>query len=312
MKTKLRLTIYSSLLMILLVLMLGFKHQELAAQDLPAITETTDSLALSDSVQVEEIIPALPYENYSFQPVENGTGETLETDAELYQPDRSENRTHNREREQTLLFYVFCFILILYGFVRWQFEELLYIGPRILSNVRMMENYYEEPVSHSLLPRILLDINTVLIIGLLAFFALKTFIVGQADIPTWQLILIGLGVVASFFILKAALQRILSLILPDKKAIELYLFNRRYTQWLLGLLLLPVLVLIAFAGIIPKSYLLIIAAIIILILVSWQYIRGLQLSQHLLKVYPFHFFLYFCTLEIAPILILGGLINRFG
>lgn len=291
-------------------LLLGFFwNQEIEGQQF--VQDPIDEVLSVDTVSQEPIVIEHPpfildkESGVPFLVVEK------EVEAKPVVPIRSENLRRNRSEEQTILFYIFCAIFLLYGFVRWQFEGLLYIVPRILGNVRMMENYFEEPLSNAWIPRILLTINTFLVFGLLAFFALRFFIVEQVDVATWELLLIGLGVVLIFLLVKMLVQQVLILILPEKRPIELYLFNRRYTHWLMGLCLLPILILLSFTGIIPKVWLLLLAGLTVLVLVFWQYFRGFQLGQHLLKLYPFHFFLYFCTLEIAPVLILWGLINRF-
>jgi hypothetical protein len=88
-----------------------------------------------------------------------------------------------------------------------------------------------------------------------------------------------------------------------QEAADAYIFIVFITNKMIGILLLPLLILLAFSK--AEIY-------TVSITVSWCLLAGLYLYRIILtysairnqiKVNPFHFFLYFCAFEIAPLLL---------
>jgi hypothetical protein len=110
---------------------------------------------------------------------------------------------------------------------------------------------------------------------------------------TYLLKHLSLGTIASAF--------------PVEKEASLYGFVTILVNILLGLALLPINLLIAFG---PES--LVIMTLwtgisLVVLLYFFRQLKGLFISGRLVRSYLFHFFLYLCSAEIAPLLIVGKL-----
>ena len=98
--------------------------------------------------------------------------------------------------------------------------------------------------------------------------------------------------------------KIIATIFPFFKEINLYIFTITIFHLTMGLLLVPFVIFIAFA---PNS-MQTIALYAALIMVGFVYllrsIRGFMIATKHILEYRFHFLLYLCAVEIAPLLIL--------
>ena len=72
----------------------------------------------------------------------------------------------------------------------------------------------------------------------------------------------------------------------------------------LGLILIPINLFIAFAPTGLAKVLVFIGVLLILLMVGFRYFRGSIISSKRMGSAPFQFFLYFCTFEIAPVLVI--------
>ncbi|NND34775.1 MAG: DUF4271 domain-containing protein [Saprospiraceae bacterium] len=100
---------------------------------------------------------------------------------------------------------------------------------------------------------------------------------------------------------------------PIDKEVQLYGFVTMLINILLGLALLPVNLLVAFAPMQIVSIAIWLGIVLIVVLYFFRQLKGLFISGRLVTSYLFHFFLYLCTAEIAPLLIVGKLaLGNFG
>lgn len=115
------------------------------------------------------------------------------------------------------------------------------------------------------------------------------------------------------YILKHLTLNTIASAFPVEKETSLYGFVTLLVNILLGVALLPLNLLIAFgpSSVVPFAVWAGISLIILLYL--FRQLKGLFIGGRLLRSYVFHFFLYLCTAEIAPLLIVGKLaLGNFG
>ncbi len=117
-----------------------------------------------------------------------------------------------------------------------------------------------------------------------------------------------IGIVAGLFITKHIVLNILAATFPIKKSILQYSFMIIIFSIILGLFLVPVNILLAFA---PEGFrrpVIYIAIACIALIYLFRAFRGLFLSSKFISMHKFHFFMYLCTVEIAPLMVLLKLI----
>ncbi len=122
------------------------------------------------------------------------------------------------------------------------------------------------------------------------------------------LFFVCVGLVAMIYLIKHTILRIVGLIFPVQKEISYYSFTIIAFNIFLGIALLPINSLISFSNDKVANVCLYIGVIIFLLLYCIRQLRGMFLAANYLTFQKFHFFIYLCTIEIAPILILTKII----
>ena len=118
-----------------------------------------------------------------------------------------------------------------------------------------------------------------------------------------QLFLYGAGAVTIFYIVKHFMLNTMAYVFPLQKEVSLYNFTVTVFNIILGILLIPFNLFIAFS---PSSFgtLLIYFLLGTLILIYlYRSLRGIFIASRYLTFNKFHFFIYLCTIEIAPLAI---------
>jgi hypothetical protein len=120
----------------------------------------------------------------------------------------------------------------------------------------------------------------------------------------WLSFLLCTGLLTAFFLSKHILLSIIAFIFPIQKEIRLYSMTIIVFSLMLGLLLLPSNLLLSFA---PESLarsVVLISLLIIAAIYLFRVLRSLFIGNKFLLFHKFHFLLYICTVEIAPMVII--------
>ncbi len=114
--------------------------------------------------------------------------------------------------------------------------------------------------------------------------------------------------VAAFFLVKHILLKLIESIFPISKEIKQYSFTIIIFNIILGILLVPFNIFIAFA---QENFTfggIILGLLVVGALYLFRLLRSLMISSKYLAFHKFHFFMYLCTIEIAPLLIITKLL----
>lgn len=87
-----------------------------------------------------------------------------------------------------------------------------------------------------------------------------------------------------------------------------YIFTLYLVNKVLGIILLPFILILAFSPPVLAKLAFNISLFIIIVMIIYRYIRAWPAVQNQVSFNKFHFFLYLCGFEIAPILIIGKLV----
>lgn len=201
------------------------------------------------------------------------------------------------------LFYLLVTLLIIYGLLKLIFPKYFSDLFRLFFRTTIKQRQIKEQLMQTPLPSLLLNGFFVLSAGLYTSFMLQYF-----DLNTignfWLLLLYCCAGISLIYFIKFAGLKISGWLFNMEEAADSYIFIVFVVNKMLGILLLPFLVLISFTG--GELY----GAGLVL---SWCTVGGLLLYRFILtyaavrnqvKVNPFHFFLYLCAFEIAPLLLI--------
>jgi hypothetical protein len=122
------------------------------------------------------------------------------------------------------------------------------------------------------------------------------------------LFFVCVGIIASVYLVRHLVLKIIGVIFPVTKEVGYFNFTILAFNIFLGIALLPINGLISFSGDYIATLCLYIGVIIFVILYSIRQLRGMLLAANFLTYQKFHFIIYLCTVEIAPVIILAKLI----
>lgn len=129
----------------------------------------------------------------------------------------------------------------------------------------------------------------------------------------WNLDFVGSGfsrflaftlLISFIYSLKMLFLRMVSYIFDADEPITLYIYNIFLLNNILGILLIPFVISITFMPSLFVPYLIKISFIIIILFFAYRIIRGLMIGLSVPHFSILYLFLYLCTLEIAPLIIL--------
>jgi len=116
--------------------------------------------------------------------------------------------------------------------------------------------------------------------------------------------LICMAFVAAVMLAKHLLMQVIGWIMPFDKELSLYGYMMAVFNQVIGIVLLPFIIVAAFAPDPFKKIALFGGVGAILLIYLYRSIRGVMIGERFMALHKFHFFLYLCTVEIAPLLIL--------
>ena len=179
---------------------------------------------------------------------------------------------------------------------------------RAFLNQNLMSLLYREKGTILRLPYVLLYTLATLSVGTMIFLTTNLFGIKIFDSNFSSLIacIIGIG---GIYLGRHTLLLSLSYIFPFKKEINLYSFTISIFNFVIGIVLLPFIIFIAFAPSNTHTIFLYTALFSVSIIYLFRIIRSLLIMNKYLIHNKFHFFMYLCTVEIAPILILLKLVG---
>ena len=117
-------------------------------------------------------------------------------------------------------------------------------------------------------------------------------------------LLLCMGGVTFITVLRHILLKVIAAIFPFFKELNIYDFTITIFDQALGMILVPFVVFIAFAPSTVQNLAMYLAIGVIGILYTYRSFRGLTIAAKYIIEHRFHFLLYLCTVEIAPLLIL--------
>lgn len=209
------------------------------------------------------------------------------------------------------LFYLICGLMFLLGCIHLAFGKYFYnLFRLVFRNSSFRQKQMREQLLQSPLASLLLNIFFVLAAGVYIILLLQHY----NKVPPngfWLLLGLSIATIAILYISKFILLKLIGLVFTIREPMETYSFIVFLINKIIGLTLLPLLIVIAFSNpglqqsAITLSYLLIAILLIFRYLIAWNSI-GKEV-----KVTRFHFFLYLCAFEIAPLLLIYRGLSEF-
>jgi len=211
--------------------------------------------------------------------------------------------------DKDLLFYLILMLIFLFGFVNNVFPQYFskLFKQFSQSSLRMIQ--YREQLLQNSLGSLIINICFILSFSLMS--TLLIFNRHLLALSFWE----GFFYISLFFtflyIGKYISLQIAGYVFNSKELVNTYIFVVFMINKVLGVLLVPFILVLAFAKPILHPYAIGGAALITVLLILYRYLFSLTSVRNKLHISSFHFFLYLCAFEILPLTILYKFIVQY-
>lgn len=202
-----------------------------------------------------------------------------------------------------VFFYLLLGMIFYYALVRAFFPKYEANLFTLFFRATLRQQQLREQLLQSPLPSLFLNILFVLSGSLyISFLARYEGVLQNLDF--WILWLYAMGALAGIYIGKFLVIKTIGWILRFSKASDAYIFVVFMVNKMTGIFLLPVLLLLAFPseGLLPVVITL--SLVLLVVLLVYRFLISYRVVRNEIKVNPFHFFIYLCAFEIAPLLLI--------
>lgn len=200
------------------------------------------------------------------------------------------------------LFYILAGLLLFLGFIRVAYPKYFQNIFKLFFQTSLRQKQTPEQIVQGYVPGFLLNMLFFMVGGM--FIAI--YGAGQDILkgPVWLLVLFCSGVLACIYMVKYMVTLFAGLVFNVKEAAGTYSFIVFLVNRVMGIILLPLLILLAFYSGDAKAVMFTIAACTVVLLLVYRYILSLTVIRKNLKVSALHFFIYLCAVELMPLLVI--------
>jgi hypothetical protein len=233
---------------------------------------------------IREILSSHPYFNFASRPV------VVRSDFKSF-------------KGKETLFYVLIAFLLVFSLLRQAFPKYFSDLVRLLFRTTLKQKQIREQLMQNPLPSFLLNVFFVLSAGLYIDLLLNYY--NEAPIENfWLLFLYCSLALALVYSTKYIGLNLTGWLFNIKGATDVYLFIVFLINKVIGIFLLPFLVLLPFVGGDVARVILVISWCGIGVFFIYRYFLAYPAIRNQVRLNPFHFLLYFCAFEIAPLLLI--------
>ena len=269
--------------------------------------------SLPDSLRYRDTLPSFRRDTlgFSLSDAWNQPGAVFR-DHPLYrftQPTRLAVSYRQRTGKEAL-FYVMVGLLLFFAIIRNGFSRYIQDVFKIFFRTTVRQRQIKEQLLQSPLPSLLLNIFFMVSMGM--FLALVIQNIGwSGGYSFWVLFLYSMAILVVMYFFKFVILKFIGWILQVRDAADTYIFIVFLTNKVIGMLLLPFIIVLAFtygqiSQVALTSGLLMIAGFF-----AYRYFLSFISVYRQLRISFFHFFLYLFAFEIVPLLLINKLLFTF-
>ena len=274
-----------------------------------SLSTNMDSAAIQTNTLPTNDVPMLTSSDNPFE-ILRGDVAALDTTANKAKTilDQTAPSLLNRETySKNFLFWIFLITLSLMAVVVANARSSVRNAYQALLSNNALRQIYRLQAGWGNIAQLALYLLFLLNAGIFAFLMVYRFSGPSPMNQFWTFLYCVLGVSLAFLI-KHTILYIISSVFPIAKEVKLYNFIIITSGILLGLILLPLNIFIAYSPEILGNMLTYIAFGAIGIVYLVRSLRSLSVASPFLATDQFHFLVYLCAVEISPLLILTKLL----
>lgn len=211
---------------------------------------------------------------------------------------------------RNFLFWLFFVVLVLMALVVANARGAIQNAYSAVLNDSALRQIYKEPIGWGNLSYLALYILSWVSVSIFAFLLFNHYGI-KLPYSKGTLFFFCLLTISGLFLLRHAVLYILANVFPINKEVRTYSFILMTAGILTGLLLMPFNIFIAFSPTELSGFFVYGALGIIVITYLVRSLRGLTVATPFLMDNKFHFLLYLCTVEFAPLLVFAKFLLKY-
>jgi hypothetical protein len=270
-----------------------------------------DSLRIADSVRRADSLQRVGIDTNWANTVRTWQVHAIVDSAGIIKPSaRLDAPMREIPESKDLLFYVLIAMLLVFAFLRNAFAKYFSDLFRLFFRTTLKQRQIRDQLMQTPLPSLLFNGFFVMSVGLYADFMLVHFkLIGRNDF--WEYYFYCCAGLAAIYLVKFAGLKVLGWIFNLRDAADSYIFVVFVVNKVVGVFLLPFLVMIAFMGDPGYTIAVVSSWVGVGSLIGYRFILSYAAVRNQVRFNPFHFFLYLCAFEIAPLLLIYKLLLVF-
>lgn len=215
----------------------------------------------------------------------------------------------SRERKDWL-FYLILGLLFFLAILRLSYLKYFNNLFRLFFRTTLRQSQVKDQLVQSQLSNLFFNIFFFVAAGVYLFLLVRYYDVAITT-DKWQELGTCVALVAILYMAKFAALKASGWVFGIKPAIETYTFIVFLVNKVLGVMLVPFIILLAFAANGINKVALTLSLLLIAGMFIYRFIRSYIPIQNEIKVSRFHFFLYLCAFEITPLLLIYKVLLKY-
>jgi len=207
-----------------------------------------------------------------------------------------------RHEEKDDLFYLMTGVVLLTACIRLLFPRYFQNLFRLFFQTSFRQKQTRDQLVQDHLASLLMNFLFIVTGGI--YLALVAGNQGWVHVSFWWLILYSSALLAVVYLGKYLFLLFSGWVFQVKNAAGTYIFVVFLINKILGVLLVPFLIVVAFSTPMMVSAALTVSLILAVLMLAYRYIASVGTIRRDLKVSALHFFLYLCTVEVLPLLLI--------
>ena len=206
-------------------------------------------------------------------------------------------------RQHFYFFYLLLGLGLFLGIVRAINGRYFNTLFRVFFNTSLRQSQLTDQLEQAKLLSLFYNIFFSINLGLFIYLLVENYL-GDFQNIHWRWLQYCLGAPILIYLLKYIILVFIGWVSDYKEETNIYIFITFLINKIMGIFLLPLIFLIAFADKTIAGPVIIFTVVVIIFLFFLRYFRSYNLLQHKLKFGKLHFFIFIFGLEILPLLIL--------
>lgn len=211
--------------------------------------------------------------------------------------------TIKKYKNTDIIFYILAGLTLVLGCIKVFFGKYFNTLFRVFFNTSLRQSQLTDQLLQAKLPSLFYNIFFVCSSGVFAYLLLQHYNqIGEKN--NWLLLVTSVVFLAAIYVVKYSTLKLTGWLTGFTEITNTYTFVLFLINKILGIVLLPLSIAIAFAQQNVVNAVVIISLLFIGFMLVLRFFRSYGLLQHQLKVSKFHFLLYILGVEILPLLLI--------